>query len=88
MLVAYSAMSLGDLKAVDQVIKVARELDRYHGFGPLLARAQVSPRRRRSRRRPSPCRSPRPRLLRRKPSRPMGPQSSLAAIPRQVITTR
>jgi DNA-binding Lrp family transcriptional regulator len=34
MLVAYSAMSLGDLKAVDKVIKVARELDRYHGFGP------------------------------------------------------
>ena len=33
MLVAYSAMSIGNLKAVDQVIKVARELDRYHGFG-------------------------------------------------------
>jgi hypothetical protein len=27
-------MSLGDLKAVDKVIKVVRELDRYHGFGP------------------------------------------------------
>jgi hypothetical protein len=35
MLVSYSAMSNGDLKAVDKVIKVARELDRYHGFGPL-----------------------------------------------------
>jgi hypothetical protein len=34
MLVAYSAMSAGNLKAVDQVIKVARELDRYHGFRP------------------------------------------------------
>ena len=34
MLVAYSAMSAGNVKAVDQVIKVARELDRYHGFGP------------------------------------------------------
>ncbi|HEY1884459.1 MAG TPA: hypothetical protein VGG86_00220 [Roseiarcus sp.] len=34
MLVAYSAMSLGDLNAVDKVIKVARELDRYDGFGP------------------------------------------------------
>jgi hypothetical protein len=34
MLVSYSAMSLGDLNAVDKVIKVARELDRYHGFGP------------------------------------------------------
>jgi hypothetical protein len=34
MLVSYAAMSLGDLKAVDKVIKVARELDRYHGFVP------------------------------------------------------
>jgi hypothetical protein len=34
MLVAYSAMSAGNVKAVDQVIKVVRELDRYHGFGP------------------------------------------------------
>lgn len=33
MLVAYSAMSTGDVKAIDLVIKVARELDRYHGFG-------------------------------------------------------
>ena len=35
MLVSYSAMSLGDLKAVDKVIKVARELERYHGFGAI-----------------------------------------------------
>jgi len=35
MLVAYSAMSAGNVKAVDQVIKVARELDRYHGFGAM-----------------------------------------------------
>jgi hypothetical protein len=35
MLVAYSAMSTGNVKAVDQVIKVVRELDRYHGFGLL-----------------------------------------------------
>lgn len=34
MLVAYSAMSNGNVKAVDQVIRVVRELDRYHGFGP------------------------------------------------------
>jgi hypothetical protein len=34
MLVAYSAMSDGDLHAVDHVIKIVRELDRYHGFGP------------------------------------------------------
>ena len=41
MLVSYSAMSLGDLKAVDKVIKVARELDRYHGFGQHSHVAQV-----------------------------------------------
>ena len=35
MLVAYSAMTAGNLKAVDQVIKVVRELDRYHGFGAM-----------------------------------------------------
>jgi hypothetical protein len=35
MLVSYGAMSNGDLKAVDKVIKVARELDRYHGFGSI-----------------------------------------------------
>ncbi len=34
MLVAYCAMSDGNVKAIDQVIKVVRELDRYHGFGP------------------------------------------------------
>ena len=34
MLVAYSAMSNGDLHAVDHVVKIVRELDRYHGFGP------------------------------------------------------
>jgi hypothetical protein len=32
MLVAYSAMSGGNLKAVDRVVKIVRELDRYHGF--------------------------------------------------------
>jgi hypothetical protein len=32
MLVAYSSMSAGNVKAVDQVIKVVRELDRYHGI--------------------------------------------------------
>lgn len=34
MLFAYGAMSVGNLKAIDQVIKVVRELDRYHGFSP------------------------------------------------------
>ena len=34
MLVAYSAMGNGNLHAVDQVVKIVRELDRYHGFEP------------------------------------------------------
>jgi hypothetical protein len=33
MLVAYSAMSNGNLHAVDHVLKIVRELDRHHGFG-------------------------------------------------------
>src|ERR1700677_2298074 len=46
--IAYSAMSNGNVKAVDQVIKVVRELDRYHGFGPIsipqsFAEAPVTP---------------------------------------------
>ena len=58
MLVSYSAMSLGDLKAVDKVIKVVRELDRYHGFGPAsIPRSFAAPAR--SHRRPSLCRNPR-----------------------------
>ncbi len=32
LLVAYSAMSGMNLKAVDRVVKIVRELDRYHGF--------------------------------------------------------
>ena len=32
MLVAYGAMGGGNLDAVDRVMKLARELDRYHGF--------------------------------------------------------
>ena len=87
MLVSYSAMSARRSEGGrpgDQSCARARPLSRVR---PLLDSARVSPRWRRSRRRPSPCRSPRPRLLRRKPSRPMGLQSSLAAIPRQVITT-
>jgi hypothetical protein len=34
LLVAYSAMSGTNLKAVDRVVRIARELDRYHGFFP------------------------------------------------------
>jgi hypothetical protein len=48
MLVAYSSMTTGNVKAVDQVIKVVRELERYHGFGPIsipqsLAEPPVTP---------------------------------------------
>ena len=32
LLVAYSAMSGANLRAVDRVVKIVRELDRYHGF--------------------------------------------------------
>jgi hypothetical protein len=34
MLVAYSAMSNGNLQGVDRVVKIVRKFDRYHGFGP------------------------------------------------------
>ncbi len=32
LLVSYSAMSGANLRAVDHVVKIVRELDRYHGF--------------------------------------------------------
>ena len=32
LLVAYGAMSPVNLEAVDRVVKIVRELDRYHGF--------------------------------------------------------
>jgi len=32
LLVSYGSMSGGNLKAVDRVVKIVRELDRYHGF--------------------------------------------------------
>ena len=34
LLVSYSAMSGANLKAVDRVVRIVRELDRYHGFAP------------------------------------------------------
>ncbi len=44
MLVSYSAMSGGNLKAVDRVVKVARELERLHGLAPaVLAPAPLAP---------------------------------------------
>ena len=59
MLVSYSAMSLGDLKAVDKVIRVARELDRYHGFAPRPIAPSHAPSLPLRRPRRSLCRSPR-----------------------------
>ena len=47
LLVAFSAMSPTNLKAVDQVVKIVRELDRYHGF---VAASAAFPRRRAPRR--------------------------------------
>ncbi len=45
LLVAYSAMSPTNLKAVDQVVKIVRELDRYGGaFAAEWARPEASPR--------------------------------------------
>ena len=44
LLVAYSAMSLTNLKAVDQVVKIVRELDRYHGFVASERRLPEAPR--------------------------------------------
>jgi len=32
LLAAYGAMSAENLEAVDRVVKIVRELDRYHGF--------------------------------------------------------
>jgi len=43
MLVAYSAMGGGNMKAVDRVVKIVRELDRYY-FGPgALSPARIAP---------------------------------------------
>ncbi len=36
LLVAYSAMTGMNLKAVDRVVRIVRELDRYHGFQPAV----------------------------------------------------
>ena len=40
LLVAYSAMSVRNLKAVAQVVSIVRELDRYHGFFPAEQRSR------------------------------------------------
>ena len=40
MLVAHTRMMEGDLQAMDRLIKLTGELDRYHGFGRALIAAQ------------------------------------------------
>jgi hypothetical protein len=44
LLVAYSAMGGMNLKAVDRVVKIVRELDRYHGFAATERRFPVASR--------------------------------------------
>src|SRR5450755_658334 len=47
MIVARTMMMEGDLQAMDRLIKLTRELDRYHGFGkPLVSLPEPSPPRR------------------------------------------
>ena len=33
-MVAYGSMASGNLTAVDRVVRIVREMDRYHGFFP------------------------------------------------------
>ncbi len=42
MLVAYAAMKDGNMAAVDRVLKITREYDRYHGLALTLARGRAS----------------------------------------------
>ena len=44
LLVAFSAMGPTNLKAVDQVVRIVRELDRYHGFAAAQRRLPEAPR--------------------------------------------
>jgi len=45
LLVSYSAMSGGNLQAVDRVVRIVRELDRYHGFAAFKQFNKVEQRR-------------------------------------------
>ena len=45
LLVSYSAMGAGNLEAVDRVVKIVRELDRYHGFAGIERSARADERR-------------------------------------------
>lgn len=53
LLVSYSAMGGGNLEAVDRVVKIVRELDRYHGFAGIERPARAD-----ERRLPPPARPP------------------------------
>jgi len=44
LLVSYGAMTDGNLKAVDRVVTIVRELDRYHGRGPSPSAPALAPR--------------------------------------------
>jgi hypothetical protein len=44
-LVSYGAMSGANLQAVDRVVKIVRELDRYHGFAAAGQRSRPEARR-------------------------------------------
>jgi hypothetical protein len=43
LLVAYTAMNGGNLQAVDRVVRIVRELDRYHGFAPPSPASAAAP---------------------------------------------
>ncbi len=61
LLVAYNAMSGANLGAVDRVVRIVRELDRYHGFSPQSAAPfQTRPASKPRRKRPSRSRRWRP----------------------------
>ena len=64
LLVAYAKMNDGNLAAVDRVVTIVRELDRYHGFAPTAAGARGA---RFERSVPARWRSRRPRNSRRRP---------------------
>ncbi len=71
MVAAYSVMSSGNLQAVDRVVKIVRELDRYHGFGPHAHSSRFAP--------PTPV-APPPLALPEPPAMLAAPQADGAAI--------
>ena len=59
LLVSYASMTGGNLKAVDRVVTIVRELDRYHGLAPTEQRV------------PAPLEPPLPRLALEASSQPL-----------------